>query len=74
MTTATAVPTPTVCLLHADVHVMGQDCWAHTVDWYFTHEHLNQQEAKDAYQAAAERKMLDQIARAAHSEGSLLGL
>jgi len=50
-----------MCLLHADVHVMDADCWAHTVDWYFAHEHLDQAAARDDYQAAVERKMLDQI-------------
>lgn len=53
---------PTACLLHADVHVMGQACWSTTLDWYFTHDHLEGQEARDAYQAAVERKMLDQLA------------
>lgn len=52
-----------MCLLHADVHVMSADCWERTVDWYFTHAHLDEQEARDAYQAATERAMLDQITR-----------
>ena len=63
MTTATRTSAPTTCLLHADVHVMGKDCWAHTTDWYFTNDHLDQHEARDAYQSAVERAMLDQFAR-----------
>lgn len=54
---------PTACLLHADFHVMGQDCWGVTLDWYFTHDHVTGQEARDAYQAAVERRMLDQLTR-----------
>ena len=61
-TTPTATQ-PTVCLLHADVHVMEADCWGATLDWYLAHADLDHAEARDDYQAAVERKMLDQIAQ-----------
>lgn len=60
---AVAADRPTACLLHADVHVMARDCWSTTLDWYFTNDHVTGQEARDAYQAAVERKMLDQLTR-----------
>ena len=65
---AVAADRPTACLLHADVHVMDRDCWAVTLDWYATHDHLEGQEARDAYEAAAERKMLDDLVRAYASD------
>lgn len=52
---------PAACLLHADVHIMGPDCWTATRDWSHAHDHLESQEAHDDYQAAVERKMLDQL-------------
>lgn len=55
---------PTMCLLHGDFHVMGQACWSTTMDWYFTHDHIEGQEARDAYLAAVERKMLDHLMEA----------
>ncbi|WP_157874562.1 hypothetical protein [Streptomyces sp. AcH 505] len=54
-------PQPTTCLLHADVHLMGAACWDTTLDWYFTHQHVHPDEARDAYQAEAERRMLDHL-------------
>ncbi|MET9436968.1 hypothetical protein [Streptomyces sp. NPDC006551] len=62
MTTAIAA-TPTVCLLHADIHPMTSECWGATLDWYLAHDHLEDSEARAAYQAAVERKMLDQHVR-----------
>lgn len=56
--TATATQ-PTMCLKHADFHVMGQDCWSTTLDWYFTHQTMNEQADRDAYLAEVERAMLD---------------
>lgn len=53
---------PTVCLLHADVHVMSQECWGTTVDWYADHQHLDATSRRNAYQAEAERAMLTELA------------
>jgi hypothetical protein len=55
---ATHTP-PGMCLLHADYHPMGQDCWEHTVDWHFAHPHLDAAEQSDLYALAVERAMLD---------------
>ncbi|MFG2970874.1 hypothetical protein ACGFZS_47160 [Streptomyces sp. NPDC048288] len=66
MTTApapTTLGTPTMCLLHGDYHVMGQDCWATTLDWQFAHTDLEGPEARDAYLCEVERKMLDNLVR-----------
>jgi hypothetical protein len=52
-----------MCLLHGDFHVMDQDCWSVTVDFYVERQHLEQTEAQNAYQAEVERNMLDQVAR-----------
>ncbi|MFF8610825.1 hypothetical protein ACF06X_33505 [Streptomyces sp. NPDC015346] len=59
---------PTVCLLHADVHYMTSTCWGVTIDWYLAHDHLEESEARAAYQAAVEREMLDRIARQHRSD------
>lgn len=59
-----AQPQWTMCLLHGDFHVMDQDCWSATVDFYIEHQHLEQPEARAVYQAEVERKMLDRIVRA----------
>lgn len=53
--------TPTMCLLHADFHVMDAACWGVTFDWYFAHQHLSQQAARDQYLAEVERAMLDAL-------------
>ena len=52
---------PTMCLLHGDFHAMSQDCWGATMDWYMDHQHLGEQDSRDAYLAAVERKMLDDL-------------
>ncbi len=52
---------PTVCLLHADVHAMRQECWSATTDWFMAHQHLDEADRRDAYQAEAERLMLAEI-------------
>ncbi|MET7713748.1 hypothetical protein [Streptomyces sp. NPDC005407] len=52
-----------VCLLHADVHAMGFDCWQAFREWEKANDHLEPDEVRDAYQAAAERRMLDQLTR-----------
>jgi hypothetical protein len=52
---------PTMCLLHGDFHTMEQACWSTTLDWQFTHTHLEGQDARDAYLAAVERQMLDNL-------------
>lgn len=52
---------PTACLLHGAFHVMGQECWATTVDWYFEHQELTEAQRRDGYQAAVERRMLDDL-------------
>ncbi|MGW6569716.1 hypothetical protein [Streptomyces sp. NPDC054975] len=54
---------PAACILHGDFHPMASECWGATVDWYFAHDHLDQMAARDAYQAAVERQMLDRHAR-----------
>ncbi|MFD5899075.1 hypothetical protein [Streptomyces sp. NPDC060366] len=62
-TTAIPVQSPTACLLHADVHVMDADCWAAVLNWQAANDHLEPHEAHDAYQAAVERRMLNQVTR-----------
>ncbi|MEU1078228.1 MULTISPECIES: hypothetical protein [unclassified Streptomyces] len=56
-----------VCLLHADYHVMLPECWRVTVQWFMDHQHLTDTENRDAYQAEAERRMLDQWLDAAQA-------
>lgn len=53
-----------MCLLHADYHPMGQDCWSACMDWYFAHEHLPEPERRARYALEVERGMLDQHIRA----------
>ena len=48
-----------LCLLHADYHPMGQDCWAACMDWYFAHHDLPEAERRNLYALEAERAMLD---------------
>lgn len=50
---------PTACLLHADIHVMEQPCWAATFDWMLANEDIPEAERRAAYQAAVERRILD---------------
>jgi hypothetical protein len=50
---------PSACLLHADVHVMEQPCWAATLDWMFANQDIPEDERRAAYQAAVERRILD---------------
>lgn len=52
-----------MCLKHADYHPMDGDCWTVTADFYFTHEHLPEADARDLYQLAVEQKMLNQHIR-----------
>ncbi|MDX2948034.1 hypothetical protein [Streptomyces caniscabiei] len=54
-----------MCLLHADYHPMGQDCWARTMDFYFEHPDLTGAERRDRYAFEVERAMLDAHVRAA---------
>jgi hypothetical protein len=54
---------PTMCLLHGDFHTMGQDCWSVTIDFHFDHQDVPEQEARNCYLAAVERKMLDNLVR-----------
>lgn len=61
--TAAATERPTACLLHADIHVMRQECWGVTLEWNLEHQHLDLAERRDDYQAAVERKMLDNLMR-----------
>lgn len=63
MAASSTTTQPTMCLLHADVHVMTGACWETTLDWYLAHAGMNQDEARAAYQAEAERRMLDQHIR-----------
>lgn len=62
----TAVETPagpTMCLLHADFHVMAGKCWSVTFDWFFAHQHLPEPAARELYQGEVEQAMLDQHIR-----------
>lgn len=52
---------PTMCLLHGDFHVMEQACWSLTMDFYFDHQGVPEQEARNLYLTAVERKMLDSL-------------
>ncbi|MGW2739175.1 hypothetical protein ACWC4D_33870 [Streptomyces sp. NPDC001288] len=52
-----------MCLRHGDFHAMSQDCWALTTEWYFEHQHLGDQGSRDAYLAAVEQQMLDNLIR-----------
>lgn len=54
---------PTMCLLHADFHVMAGGCWSVTFDWFFAHSHLAEPAARELYQAEVEQAMLDQHIR-----------
>ncbi|MEU9998054.1 hypothetical protein [Streptomyces sp. NPDC050848] len=54
---------PAACILHGDFHPMTSPCWGATVDWHLAHDHLGPAAARDAYQVAVERHMLDQHAR-----------
>jgi hypothetical protein len=65
-TTDTATDTqPTMCLLHGDFHVTDRACWEATTTWYLDRiPHTDRQELDDAYQAAVERQMLDQLMEA----------
>ncbi|MER6092491.1 hypothetical protein [Streptomyces bluensis] len=63
---AAVMPTPhsyAMCLLHADYHPMGGDCWATTLDWQLAHHHLPDAEARAEYLLEVERAMLDQYVR-----------
>jgi hypothetical protein len=64
MPEAATATQPTMCLLHGDFHAMGQDCWAAGLDGQFARPHLEGQDARDAYLAAVERKMLDNLMEA----------
>ncbi|MDX2658322.1 hypothetical protein PV382_23855 [Streptomyces scabiei] len=55
---------PGMCLLHADFHPMGQDCWQTCTDWYLAHTELPEQDRRDRYQWEVERAILDQHIRA----------
>lgn len=61
--TTTAQPQPTMCLHHGDFHIMSPDCWGAALDWQLAHPHLDGPEGRDAYQAAVERKMLDDLVK-----------
>jgi hypothetical protein len=63
MPTATTTAQPTMCLRHGDFHVMDPGCWGVSLDWQFTHPHIEGQQARDAYLAAVERQMLDNLIR-----------
>lgn len=60
--TATATQ-PTMCLLHGDFHVMDQACWSTTLDWQLTHDHLDEQTARNFYLAAVEQRMMANLVR-----------
>jgi hypothetical protein len=64
----TTAPPITACLLHADYHAMGQDCWNVTIDWFFAHQEQPVGAQRAAYQGAVERRILDGLQ--APSEGA----
>lgn len=54
----------TMCLLHGDYHVMQSDCWGATLEWWMDRQPTTEADLlaeRDRYQAAVERKMLDQL-------------
>lgn len=61
LATPTPIDTHTMCLLHGDFHVMGQDCWAVTLDYYLEHQDIPETQARHRYLEAVERKMLDNL-------------
>ncbi|WP_399559542.1 hypothetical protein OIA45_48905 (plasmid) [Streptomyces chartreusis] len=61
MAQAATATQPAMCLKHGDFHIMDGDCWSVTLDWYFTHQTMNEQADRDAYLTAVERKMLDNL-------------
>lgn len=63
MPPTTTTTAPTMCLRHGDFHVMDSDCWGATLDWQLANTHLDGQDARDAYLAAVERRMLDNLIR-----------
>lgn len=44
---------------------MDADCWAAVLTWQAVNDHLDPHETRDAYGAAVERRMLDQLTPAA---------
>ena len=52
-----------MCLKHGDYHPMDGGCWSVTADFFFARQDLPEQTARDLYQLAVERAMLDQHIR-----------
>jgi len=67
MTTAAPI---TACLLHADYHAMGQECWDVTLDWFFAHQEKPVDAQRVGYQGAVERRILDGLRPAAQGATS----
>lgn len=59
---------PRCCLLHADFHELGADCWQAFIEFDAAHDHLKPDELRDAYQAAWELALLEVLFRQ-HSPG-----
>ena len=51
---------PSTCILHATVHFMTATCWNAMADWYLNNS-VQGPDGLLAYQAAAERRMLDEL-------------
>lgn len=66
LTTTATTQRPTPCILHAAVHPMDADCWAAVLTWQAANDHHEPHETRDAYGAAVERRMLDQLTRHEH--------
>lgn len=51
---------PMSCLRHGEFHVMEQECWNTTLEfWFEWQELLTPQQLKDRYDQEVERKMLN---------------
>lgn len=50
-----------MCLLHGDFHPMRADCWQTAAGWHDQRPTLDATAARDAYQAAVEQQILNQL-------------
>jgi hypothetical protein len=51
----------TACLLHADYHRMGGECWGVVLDWQERHQGVPEAQLRNDYQDAVERRILDSL-------------
>lgn len=52
-----------MCILHGAYHPLAEPCETAIVSWLEDRPHLTEADARDAYQAAVEQKMLDDLTR-----------